>query len=162
MNELAKELAESLKTGLLGMGITLISLYVLSIILDLMKVIFYKKTASKGIIGRADGPTVIFLKKEKEENKVGKNEQKVANNFDIREKAVLEEKEEPEAVEEGEEQLVAVITAALAAYLGKPQDMIKIGFIRRIHERTPAWGIESRLNPLEHPLLLQNRTINLK
>ncbi|MCF6097822.1 OadG family protein [Thermovorax subterraneus] len=137
MSDVTKALAESLKTGLLGMGITLISLYILSIILDLMKVIFYKK--------------------EKEENKVGKNEQEAASNFVTREKAVLEEKEEPEAVEEGEEQLVAVITAALAAYLGKPQDMIKIGFIRRIHERTPAWGMESRLNPLEHPLLLQNR-----
>ncbi|KXG76532.1 hypothetical protein AN618_15630 [Fervidicola ferrireducens] len=129
MNDVTNALAESLKTGLLGMGITLISLYILSLLLDLMKVIFYKK--------------------EKEENKVGKNEQEVANNFDIREKAVLEEKEESEAVEEGEEQLVAVITAALAAYLGKSADQIKIGFIRRIHERTSAWGMESRFNPME-------------
>lgn len=140
MNELAKDFAESLKTGLLGMGITLTSLYILSIILDLMKVIFYNKTASKGIIGRADGPTVIFLKKEKGENKF-----------------VTREKEGREAVEENEEQLIAIITAALAAYLGKPQDMIKIGFIRRIHQNTPAWAMESRLNPKEHPLSLQNQ-----
>jgi sodium pump decarboxylase gamma subunit len=137
MNELAKDFAESLKTGLLGMGITLTSLYILSVILDLMKVIFYRK--------------------EKEENKVGKNEQEAANNFVKREKAVIEEKEGREAVEENEEQLIAIITAALAAYLGKPQDMIKIGFIRRIHQKTPAWAMESRLNPKEHPLSLQNQ-----
>ncbi|WP_245523104.1 OadG family protein [Thermosediminibacter oceani] len=54
-----------------------------------------------------------------------------------------------EETEEGEEELVAVITAALSAYLQKPADRIKIGLIRRIHQTTPIWGMESRLNPME-------------
>lgn len=41
MNSIAKDLMESLKTGLLGMGIVMIALYLLSLILDLMRYIFY-------------------------------------------------------------------------------------------------------------------------
>ena len=121
MNELAKDLAESLKTGLLGMGITLISLYVLSLILDFMKVIFYK----------------------------GENKQKTgALNKTIPQKETLLSEKNRDS-EENEEDLIAVITAALAAYLKRPKEQIRIGFIRRIHEKTPAWGMESRLNPME-------------
>jgi len=38
---LAQDLIESLKTGILGMGIVMGTLYILSLILDLMKLIFY-------------------------------------------------------------------------------------------------------------------------
>lgn len=41
MNSIAQDLMESLKTGLLGMGIVMVALYSLSLILDLMRYIFY-------------------------------------------------------------------------------------------------------------------------
>jgi len=91
MNELAKDLAESLKTGLLGMGITLLSLYVLSIILDLMKVIFYRAENKRKAEATTDEATVNLPSfKEEVENK---------------------------DVEGDKEELIAVITAALEAYL---------------------------------------------
>jgi sodium pump decarboxylase gamma subunit len=121
MSNLTKGLAESLKTGFLGMGITLISLYVLSLLLDFMRVIFYKPADKKKV-----------------ETLPARNKEEITPQ---------ERKEEEN--EEDEEELVAVITAALSAYLKKPVDQIKIGFIRRIHERTPAWGMESRFNPME-------------
>lgn len=123
MNELAKDLAESLKTGLLGMGITLLSLYVLSLILDLMKVIFYRAENKRKAEATTDEATVNLPS--------------------------FKEEVENQDVEGDKEELIAVITAALAAYLKKPQEQIRIGFIRRIKPRTSVWGMESRLNPME-------------
>lgn len=110
---------EALKTGALGMGITLISLYVLSLILDLMRVVFHRPDKKEKT------PEILPAR------------------------AREEEMEPQEETQEDEGELVAAITAALSVYLQKPADRIKIGFIRKIHERTPAWGMESRLNPME-------------
>lgn len=122
MSNITKGLAESLKTGFLGMGITLTSLYVLSLLLDFMRVIFYNPA------GKKKAETLPAQNKKEE---------------------ITPQENKEEEKEEDEEELVAVITAALSAYLKRPVDQIKIGFIRRIYERTPAWGMESRFNPME-------------
>jgi len=118
MIEFAKDLAESMKTAFLGMGITILSLYLLSLLLDLIRVVFHNPAS-----------------KQKSEPLPAPDREEVPPQ---------------QRTEEGEwEELVAVITAAISSYLQKPTDRIKIGFIRRIHERTPIWGMESRLNPME-------------
>jgi sodium pump decarboxylase gamma subunit len=118
MNDIAKDLIESLKTGLLGMGIVMAALYFLSLILDLMRIIFY--------------PGAKQLKKNEpvpQETTGSPQPQKPA--------------ETTEKQDDGE--LVAVIAAALSQYMNVPATNIKIGSIRQIHRTTPVWGMAARM-----------------
>lgn len=115
----AEILQESISTTVFGMGLVLVTLYVLSLILDLMRVIFAPKT-----------------KVEKKEVLTEKEEIIETNTTD----------------EEDDTQLVAVISAALAHYLQSPVSSIKIGSIRKIHEKTPLWGLESRIYNINNKL----------
>ena len=54
-------------------------------------------------------------------------------------------KEKPQETKENEEELVAVITAALAASLGKSVDGLIVKNIRRIPDSEPAWIKAGRL-----------------
>jgi len=120
----AQIIQESLKTTVFGMGLVLSTLFVLSLILDLMKVFLAKKTDAK-------------------------NEEYIAEN----EEEVLDDETEPEANNfEDDTQLVAVIAAALAEYLQSPVSSIKVGKIRKIHEKTPVWGLESRIYNINNRL----------
>jgi len=119
----AQAIQESLKTTVFGMGLVLLTLYILSLILDIMKVIFAPKTKAK-----------------KDEN-VAKSEEEI-----------LEETDAYAADAEDDTQLVAVITAAIAQYLQRPVSTIKVGTIRKIHEKTPIWGIESRIYNINNKL----------
>lgn len=114
----AQVFQESLKTTMFGMGLVLGTLFILSLILDLMRVIFTPKTAVK------------------------KNE------------AVDEPiaKEEPASDEPCDTELIAVITAALSEYMGKPITQIKVNSIRQIHTKAPVWGVASRLNNINNKL----------
>lgn len=115
----AEILQESISTTLFGMGLVLGTLFILSLVLDLMRVIFAPKT-----------------KVEKKEVLTEKEEIIETNTTD----------------EEDDTQLVAVISAALAHYLQSPVSSIKIGSIRKIHEKTPIWGLESRLYNINNKL----------
>jgi len=116
----AEILQESISTTVFGMGLVLVTLYVLSLILDLMRVIFAPKT-----------------KVEKKEVLTEKEETIETNTTDE---------------EEDDTQLVAVISAAIAHYLQSPISNIKIGSIIKIHEKTPIWGLESRLYNINNNL----------
>lgn len=81
-------------------------------------------------------------------------------NFSVRKRVVhevdiiLEEEEEEVEVEveiepEDELEVVAVIAAALAAYLDIPQSNLKIKSIRRINNNS-SWGIAAIENNLTH------------
>lgn len=115
----AEVLQESIRTTLFGMGLVLGTLFILSLVLDLMRVIFAPKT-----------------KVEKKEVLTEKEEIIETNTTD----------------EEDDTQLVAVISAALAHYLQSPVSSIKIGSIRKIHEKTPIWGLESRIYNINNKL----------
>ena len=114
---------ESIITTVFGMGLVLSTLYVLSLILDLMKLIFAPKTGVK------------------KNEYVAENEERT---LEIAETDVIEK--------EDDTQLVAVITAAIAQYLQSPVSSIKIGKIRKIHEKIPIWGLESRIYNINNRL----------
>lgn len=118
----AQILQEAIETTIFGMGLVLVTLYILSLILDLMRVIFAPSS------------------------KVKKND--IADNEDL-----PSEKSNTMATDsEDDTQLVAVISAALAHYLQSPVSSIKIGSIRKIHEKTPIWGLESRIYNINNKL----------
>jgi len=113
---------ESINTTVFGMGLVLVTLYILSLILDLMRIIFNPRS------------------------KVKKNED------EIEEDSIDQTLEKSETNSEEDSQLIAVISAALAAHLQTPLSTIKIGKIRKIHEKTPIWGIESRIYNINNKL----------
>jgi len=114
----AQVFQESLKTSLFGMGLVLGTLYVLSLILDLMRVIF--------------APT--------KKNNTAVTKDQTINQTQTHEKT------------QDDTQLIAVITAAISEYIGKPITQIKIGAIRKIHEKTPIWGMASRIYNINNKL----------
>ncbi len=117
MNSIGTDFIESLKTTVLGMGIVFITLYVLSLILDIMKLIFYPKAKD--------------TKKNELQDKSVEN--------------IVTEETLTGDIKTDNSELIAVITAALSCYLDKPFSQIKIGSIRQLHKNTPAWGMAARL-----------------
>lgn len=112
----AQVLQEALRVIVLGMGTVLITLYILSLILEFMEgIITSKKT----------------VKKDTQET-------------------VEEIREETSDFQD--EELVAVITAALSHYLDRPISSIKIGSIRRLHKTTPSWAVASRMYNVNNKL----------
>jgi sodium pump decarboxylase gamma subunit len=114
---------ESLKTTIFCMGLVLVTLYLLSLILELMRVVFAPRTN---------------LTKNKTEPKAHTTEQSI-NHLQTTDA-------------KDDTQLIAVITAAISEYMGKPITHIKIGAIRKIHEKTPIWGMESRIYNINNKL----------
>ncbi|HQA60500.1 MAG: OadG family protein [Tepidanaerobacteraceae bacterium] len=119
----AQVFQESIRTTIFGMGLVLLTLFVLSLILDLMRIIF--------------APRVNIKKNEAIE--AGDTAAKIQT-----ENITSDSKDDT--------QLIAVITAALAAYLDTPISSIKVGTIRKIHEKTPIWGMESRIYNINNKL----------
>lgn len=111
---MSEKLIMALRTTVMGMGIVIITLYVLSLILDLMKYVFHPEKKDTTQKKHTQTPKNIQPKKKESKN---------TNN---------------------NEEIVAVISAALSAYLQKPISQIKIGTIRKIHTKTPIWGMVSR------------------
>ena len=114
----AQVFQESLKTAIFGMGLVLGTLYILSLILDLMRVIF--------------APTQK------------KNNTAVTKDQTIKQTQTIHTEDDSE--------LIAVITAAISEYLQTPISTIKIGAIRKIHEKTPIWGMASRIYNINNKL----------
>lgn len=111
--------ADGLLITALGMVVTFAALIVLSFMLDLMKLLFYKE------------PTKAPVKVETQP------------------KAVTESTA-PEK-EDGEE-LVAVITAAVAASLNTSTHNIVVRNIVRLPDSTPAWGRAGRIDQMNKML----------
>ncbi len=62
------------------------------------------------------------------------------------------EVKQPEVAEEDEEELIAVITAAIAASLNTSTYNLKIKSFRRVGQTAPAWNAVSRKEQLESNL----------
>jgi len=123
--DLAQKLIESLKTTLLGMGIVIGTLYILSLILDLMRYIFYRP------------------QQEVKKNEISNEINVVSNTIEDDQPNMMSDSIEIDD-QENDLELVAVISAALSSYLKVPVSQIKIGSIRQIHKTTPAWGMAAR------------------
>lgn len=84
-----------------------------------------------------DGFRFIFYK----DNKKVDKEQK---------KAIEPKKNVPQEIinEEDDEELIAVITAAIAASISRPVSEIKVKNIRRIPTKTPIWAKTGRLKQM--------------
>jgi sodium pump decarboxylase gamma subunit len=96
---------EGLVVTALGMGVTFVTLIVLSYLLDLLRIVFYKEPQKAPI-------------------QVGENA------------SVVEE-----SVEEGnEEELIAVISAAIAASLQTSTHNIVVRNIVRVGDQSPTWN----------------------
>ena len=105
-------LGEGLIVTALGMGVTFVALIVLSLMLDLLRVLFYKEPQK--------APVQIV-------------QQPVA---------------EAEAEEDNMEELVAVITAAVAASLQTSTHNIIVQNILRVGDTTPTWGRAGRVEQM--------------
>ncbi len=106
--------SEGLFITLLGMTVTFTALIVLSFILDLMRIVFYKK------------PKAAVVKK-------------------------VEAKPEQTSITEAkqdDEELIAVITAAIAANLNTSTNNIIVKNITRLPDSTPAWGRAGRMDQM--------------
>ena len=105
-------LGEGLIVTALGMGVTFVALIVLSLMLDLLRILFYKEPQK--------APVQIV-------------QQPVA---------------EAEAEEDNMEELVAVITAAVAASLQTSTHNIIVQNILRVGDTTPTWGRAGRVEQM--------------
>ncbi|WP_052045198.1 OadG family protein [Caloranaerobacter azorensis] len=102
-----------------SMGIVFLALLVISYIIDGFRFVFYKE--NKGVDKR-------------------------------QKKSIKPEKIEPKEIfneEEDDEELVAVITAAIAANISRPASEIKIRNIKRVPTNTPVWARAGRLKQFE-------------
>lgn len=115
---------EGLLVTALGMGVTFAALIALSFMLDLLRILFYKDPNKK-----------VVEVKEKTSAKV------------------QEEKKPVEATAETEdEELIAVITAAVAASLNTTTHNIIVKNIVRVPDTTPAWAKAGRLDQMNQML----------
>lgn len=104
---------QAMLVTLFSMGIVFATLLAISYILDAFKILFYKQGEKQ----------TNLVKKETLKNKSVNKEEAVSNNKD-----------------EDDEELVAVITAAIASSLSKPIQNIKIRNIRRIPQNATTWS----------------------
>lgn len=118
-------ITESLKTTLFGMGLVILTLYVLSIILQLSRIVFYPATSVK----RAKISGAEALVEVKEESFVNE---------------VIGDEDQSDNLQDNSE-LIAIITAAVAAYLETSTVNLKVNSIRQIHQKSPIWAVTSRI-----------------
>lgn len=88
----------------------------------------------------------LFFYKENKKSKLKKDPKKVTTNVNNINTNVAYSNNEN--FEEDEEELVAVITAALAASLSKPVSDIRIKKIRRVNSNTSTWLKAGRLEQI--------------
>lgn len=118
---------EGLLITALGMGVTFATLIVLSFLLDLLRVIFYKDPNKN---------KPVEVKKEIKD--------------DIEEKKI--------AIDDGangdevNEELVAVITAAIASSMNTSTHNIIVKNISRVPDQTPTWGRMGRIEQMDNML----------
>lgn len=84
-------------------------------------------------------------KNEENKNKIIKSEENTSEDNQIQEVEIEDE-------EDNDEELVAVITAAVASHMGKSTNTIVVKNIVRVNDDTPAWGKVGRINQLKSNL----------
>lgn len=117
---LAEALSEGLKTTVVGVVIVFSVLIILMIVMMLMKVIFYKPE---------------------------KTENAPKNDVPVAEPIKAEPKSSNASMDENE--LVAVLTAAIAACLNTSTYNLNIKSYRRIEDRSPAWNKAGRRDVID-------------
>lgn len=105
-------LGEGLIVTALGMGVTFVALIVLSFMLDLLRILFYKEPKKAPV------------------------------------QVVQQPAAEPEPEEDNTEELVAIITAAVAASLQTSTHNIIVQNIVRVGDTTPTWGRAGRVEQM--------------
>ena len=108
-------LGEGLIVTALGMSVTFAALIGLSLMLDVLRILFYKEPKKAPVQSVAEKPEVI--------------------------------KEEP-VEETSQDELVAVITAAIAASLQTSTHNILVRNIIRVGDATPVWGRSGRIEQI--------------
>ncbi|HHW67873.1 MAG: glutaconyl-CoA/methylmalonyl-CoA decarboxylase subunit delta [Epulopiscium sp.] len=119
-----EEFIHGLMVTVIGMGVTFLALIALSFILDLFRVL-------------AEGPSSKKVEAPKQEATV------------IEETAVKEEASE-EIIEQDDLELIAVITAAIAASLETSTDQLRVRSFRRINSNGSAWNKAGRMNQVQN------------
>jgi sodium pump decarboxylase gamma subunit len=113
---------EGLSVTVIGMGIVFAVLILLWGVLELMRVFFYKPNTKA--------------------KTVSENDQQEQQTF-----AFIEEREKIE--EREREELIAVLTAAVAASLNQSTYNLQIKSLRRVENVTPVWNAVGRREQLE-------------
>jgi glutaconyl-CoA/methylmalonyl-CoA decarboxylase subunit delta len=103
-------LSEGLIVTLFSMGIVFLTLIIISLILGGFKAIFYKDDSKKTSVKKETPP-------------IGDN-------------AIAEDTEE---IVDNDEEIVAIIAAAIAAHTGNRVENINVKNIRRIQQTSPIW-----------------------
>lgn len=116
---------EGLLVTALGMGVTFIALIALSFMLDLLRILFYKDPNKN---------KPVEVKKEVDTVKSTASVEDTAGS------------------DEADEELIAVITAAIAASLNTTTHNIVVRNIVRVEDRAPAWNKAGRLEQMNQML----------
>ena len=115
-----EEFLHGLMVTVIGMGVTFLALIALSYILDVFRIL-------------AEGSSNKKEEEPKQENIM-----------------VKEEIYEEEVNEEDDLELVAVITAAIAASLDTTTDQLRVRSFRRIHSNASAWNKAGRISQVQN------------
>ena len=121
---LGEAFGAGLKVTAVGLSIVFGVLIILMIVLMLFKVIFYKE--------------------KKENTEIKKSEPVRATPIEP-----VQANEQKKSTEGSDEELIAVITAAVAACMGTSPESVRIRSYRRIENKKPAWnraGINDMMN----------------
>ncbi|MGM0379741.1 MAG: OadG family protein [Bacillota bacterium] len=84
---------------------------------------------------------------EEDKKKIIKDKEK-----NVSEKKQIQEVEIEDENENDDEELIAVITAAVASHMGKSTSTIVVKNIVRVNDDTPTWGKVGRINQLKSNL----------
>lgn len=112
-------LGDGLIITALGMGVTFAALIILSLMLDVLRILFYKEPKKAPVQSVAQKPQAA--------------------------------REEP-AEETNQDELVAVITAAIAAGLQTSTHNLLVRNIVRVGDATPIWGRSGRIEQINSRL----------
>ena len=120
---IAEALAEGGRTAVIGLTTVFAVLIILMIVITIMKMMFYKDPSKSAAVQTPAAPAPAPV--------------------------VPEAPAAPKADEMDDEELVAVITAAIAASLNTSTYNLRIKSLRRIDNKQPAWnraGIRETIN----------------
>ncbi|NLM12349.1 MAG: OadG family protein [Epulopiscium sp.] len=115
-----EEFLNGLMVTVIGMGVTFLALIALSYILDIFRIL-------------AEGPSSKKVEEPKQEEIV-----------------IKEEVYEEEIPEQDDLELIAVITAAIAASLDTTTDQLRVRSFRRINSNTSAWSKAGRISQVQN------------
>ncbi|WP_058485430.1 OadG family protein [Defluviitalea phaphyphila] len=119
-----EEFLNGLMVTVIGMGVTFIALIALSYILDLFRIL------SNGSSKKIEEPKQEIVKEE----------------------VIHEEINQKDGEVEDDLELIAVITAAVAASLNTTTDKLKVRSFRRINSNISEWNREGRISQIKNTI----------